>query len=435
LRKGGLTSHGSITNKVKGGTEDGEDWTSSTSTPDTTHIEKFDDLSLSAAERAQVFPDTGANEEIIDATQQEIMDINGATGAFEFHGPISAVSFLERLMKLKTSDTDAKKHNMPPNSQEPRQAVNEFQNGSISRQRESMQNSDETLDEDYYPMHAFLFIDSYFKSIHYSYPIIDQEVFLKMAHKLWTGKGQMVGDSWRALYFAVLSLGALTRVWTEPSISGMNRYEWTRLLFSKSENFMGLPGNKTNLIPVQAAIILAQVCQYQLNPNLAYTYLGIALRTAFSCGINRLTKFQNPKFPSDSENLVVSRTWWALYCLEIEMSFIVGRQDMLGMDTYHNRPPPPMVENEFAIIPGMLGLSKIMRGISHHIYWDPRGISAKLRKAKEFQASLEQWLQGLPSSIRPTSCSGDAHALFMLGNHYWPKLQMLILKLRKCCNI
>jgi hypothetical protein len=398
--------------------------------PEKTKLREGNKITLvSVPEKVFPLPAVDLNEEIVDTRAQEVMDINGGTGAFEFHGPISAVSFLERLVKLKRTSLESTSNMSTPGFTNHRQVVDDFQNEAFSKQRETPRSIDEDLDQDFYPIHAFLFIDNYFKNIHYAYPILDHDVFLKMCNRLWTGNAGHMGAGFKALYFGVMALGALTRVWTEPSINGMNRYEWTNLLFSRAESFMGLPGSMSNLIAVQAAIILSQVCQYQLNSNLAYTYLGIALRTSFSCGINRLTQFQNPKFPQDSETKVVSRTWWALYAMEIETSFIVGRQDMLGMDCCHNRPPPPMNESEFSIIPAMIGLSKIMRGISHHIYWDPRGISAKLRRAKEYETSLGHWLKSVPVSIRPTDCSSEGNAALTLGSQYWPKLQMLLLKL------
>ena len=346
------------------------------------------------------------------------------TLTFEFHGQTSSLAFLERLMKIKESNSD----NGLGSPTGP--IVHEFQNDALSIQRGSPLPTDDDV-ENYYPHHAILFIDSYFKSLHYIYPIIDQDVFMEQSYLLWTGRSKNkrpIRAGFRALYFAVLSLGALTRHWTEDSISGMDKHAWSGMLFEKAEALIGRPGSLFNLQAVQTLIILAQVSQQQMNLNLTYTYLGLAVRTVFSSGMNRLAQ---TSFPQDSPTLVVSRTFFALYSLETECSFILGRPDMLGLDCRHNRPPPPLSdETEVIIIPAMLGLSRIMRRISNEIYLEHLDLSTKVQNAGRLELELDRWLSQLPAKIRPTSCS-DTASFLMPNHHYWPQLQMRVLKLRK----
>jgi hypothetical protein len=198
----------------------------------------------------------------------EVMDINNTTRRFEFHGQMSSIAFLNHLMKMKESNA-----NSPGN----RQVVKEFQNETFAEPHESPKHVED--DRNYYPFYASLFIDSYFKTLYYVHPILDQGISIQRCHSLWTGQGcPIIHQSFKALYFAVLSLGALTRTWTEGPINGMDRFEWTRVLFEKDELQMGRRGSLNDLEVVQAAIIMAQVCQHQLNSNLAYSYLGITVR-------------------------------------------------------------------------------------------------------------------------------------------------------------
>jgi hypothetical protein len=355
----------------------------------------------------------------------EVMDVNPTTRRFEFHGGSSAVAFLHRLMKLKNRNLGFWR------TTDHRQVVADFQNEDFANRRESATAAGELTKDNYYPLHAFLFIDSYFKTLHFIHPILDQDVFLKRSHSLWMGG--TLSRSFKALYFSVLSLGALTRTWTEGFMDGMDRDTWTRLLFERAELMMGRPGSLNDLEAVQAPIIMAQICQHQMNPNLAYTYLGIAVRIAFSTGLNRLVEFQDQSFPQDSPSGVVSRTWWALYSLEVESSFTLGRPDMLSLDCCHNRPPfleIPGTETEAAIIPALADLSRIMRGISKKIYWEHTKFCDKLDRVSEYESDLDRWLERLPAKIRPQTSDLSAGSRLQLEDHYWLQLQRFVLKQR-----
>lgn len=356
-----------------------------------------------------------------EKASDEFTDVNCLTQEFEFHGHTSALAFLGRLLTTK-GDTRQE--------QAPTEMVQRFQNDRLSMQR-ATSTAPEYCVESYFPHHAILFIDAYFKSIHYVYPVIDQDIFMDRSQALWDNSMYSsygpIHRSFKALYFAVLSLGALTRTWTEGTIGGMNRQAWSDKLFAQSEDLLGRPGSTTNLEAVQTMIVLAQVCQHQINPNLAYTYLGLAIRTVFSSGMNRLAQFRS-NFPQDSPSLVVSRTWWALYCLETECSVMLGRPDILGSDSCHNRPPPAAKgESANIIVPAMLGLSRIVRGVSREIYWDQADIATKMKTAGIFMNEMYDWLANLPEKIRPTAFS-DA---LVMSEHYSTQLQMFMLKLRE----
>lgn len=375
--------------------------------------------------------DPGLSEEMSDGSNDEVMDINLETRRFEFHGQTSSLAFLERLRKVQETSVAPSNGSATPQPQGAgRSLVSDFQNDAFMDQRKAHHTSSDVLNEEYYPLHAYTFLDTYFRTLHFVHPIIDQDIFLERCHIIWRGQASRVTKSFRALYFSVLALGALTRTWTENDINGMGRFEWTRLLFDKAELALGRLGSLNDLEAVQAPFILAQVCQHQLNPNLAYTYLGMAIRTAVSTGINRKAEFRDKNFPQDSPFLTVSRTWWGLYSLEIELSFTLGRPDTLGSDIYHNRPPPAIGDNENSIIPATLGLSKIMREISVVMYLRRRTQADKLHDARRIEHDLDEWVAQLPPKIRPWPRVENIPA-GTLRDPYWPKLQMLVLRIRE----
>jgi hypothetical protein len=370
------------------------------------------------------------SEEMSDNSNDEVTDINLETKIFEFHGQTSSIAFLERLRKVQQNGISPVRAPTPNLHSRGRTLVRELRKDSYMDQRETAQTALGLSDEEYYPLHAYTFLDTYFRTLHFVHPIIDQDNFIKRCHDLWRGQVSKVTRSFKALYFSVLALGSLTRIWTEQHINGLGRLEWTRLLFEKADLALGRAGSLNDLEGVQAPYIMALVCQHELNPSLAYAYAAMAIRTAFSTGINRRPVFRDAKFPSDSPTLAVSRTWWGLYSLEIELSFTLGRPDMLGSDLYHNRLPPPIGDDENSIIPAMLGLSRIMRETSLRIYLSRSTLTEKLQQANHLEHELDSWVAHLPLGIRPCS-SAESTAPSKLRDPYWPKLQMLILRIRK----
>jgi hypothetical protein len=360
----------------------------------------------------------------------EVMDINTACCRFEFHGRTSYLAVIERLQKIlefRTSGINAYVRYGP--MQERKSVVNELQHESNPFDND-FPSSSKTQLVDYHPHHAILFIDSYFKGIYFINPMLDQEIFAQKCHDLWAGRSDTILSRFKSLYFSVLALGCLTRTWTETSINGMGRLEWTKMLFQQAETALHEIESRSNLEGVQSQIILAQVCQQQLNSNLAYTYLGMAIRSALSAGINRKVMFRDPQFPQDSPTEVVARTWWSLYCLEVEVSFSLGRPDTLGSDIYHNRPLPSATGSPVQMIPSLYSLSNIIQEISAAAYTGPASIEDKLQRSALLEIKLDVWFDSLPEQIKPMRDSSSSEML-SLKEDYWAKLQMLNLKIRK----
>jgi hypothetical protein len=365
---------------------------------------------------------------------EELMDVNSATKNFEFHGRTSVVALFNGLRKEQQGLINSSSSSPSQESNErQRSVVGDFHNDVFLGQLVGNGQSVDVAREETYALHALLFIDAYFKTLHFVHPILDQRWFLKRCNDLWSGRTHSLRQSFLALYFSVLSSGACFRIWTEDTINGMGRLEWSRLLFEKAEHALGRNGSVNDLEAVQAPFILSLICQQQLELNLAYSFLGRAIRTAFSTGLNRRVVFVDRNFPQDSPTFTVGRTWWDLYNLEIELSFTLGRPDTLGMDSYHNRPLPPIDESENTIIPVMHQLSYIIRRVSADIYLSRAQPDEKLRRATEIEIELDQWLRNIPDIIRPPLGSSveAMQSAENIRSAYWPRLQMLTLKISK----
>ncbi|KAE9962620.1 hypothetical protein BLS_000106 [Venturia inaequalis] len=370
-----------------------------------------------------------------ETINNEVMDINMRTQAFEYHGETSSIAFLERLRRY-TEPTHPELSTSPAAitslflRASDRSLVTELHNDAFINHEETPAWIVEPYNNDeFYPLQAYTFLEAYFASHHSIHPIVDKEEILNRSRKLWDGQSQAVERSHKAVYFAILALGALSRTWNEESLGGKGRYEWTLLLFRKAEEALGRPGSFPNMTTVQALFVLAKVCQVQLDLNLAYTYLGMGIRAALTCGINRLTVFRVKDFPQDSATLLVARTWWALYSLEVELSFALGRPDTLGLDFYHNRPVPKLNNSETDIIRATLDLSMVIRDVTAGVHQKAIKLAERLDQASKLEQNLDGWLAQLPEKIRPTSGT-DVLNSGSIHDPPWAKLQLFVLNIR-----
>ncbi|KAK7522312.1 Zn(II)2Cys6 transcription factor [Phyllosticta citriasiana] len=361
-------------------------------------------------------------EEATPEDGTEIVEVNPHTRNVEYHGNTSSVAFIGRLREeYGCSDTENQDKDQARSQKQ--SLVSTFHNDVFRIQQKDVQGFEDGVDCQFFFPQSYVFLETYFNKLHYIHPILDKESFYGRCDDLWQGRFQNQSRSFIALYFSLVSLGALIRTWTEEKINGMGRFEWSRMLFEKAQHALGFPGSANDLEAAQAYVFMAKVCQNEINPNLAYTYLGIASRILLSIGANRK--------PADSQPQAIeaSKTWWGFYTLEIELSFSLGRPDSLGMEDYHNRPPPSIDGSEIDIIPGMIGLSRIMRAISVKVYLHRLSLGQRLQSAMNIEIEMDAWVARLPDAIRPQFTSDvDRHC--RLGDPPWAFYQRLVLQIR-----
>ncbi|KAG2416019.1 hypothetical protein HFD88_007211 [Aspergillus terreus] len=296
-----------------------------------------------------------------EIVQEEISELNQHTNGIEFHGSTSSAALLGHLQKAREQ---RKPEEWLSHPNEPRYSlISTLHNSSFSPSCTTAPVRPVPLQENnYYFEQAHTFMSGYFENIHFVHPLIDKEDFYLRAHELWFARDCQPDPSFVALYLSVLSFGALVRVWDEATIGGLGRFEWSRKLFCEAQLYLNYLQFSNNLDTVQCLYLMAKICQNELNPNLAYMYLGLAVRTCLAAGFNR-----DVRNCTDSRSGWISKTWWGLFSLEIEMSFSVGRPDTLGMDEYHNRPLPERDDSEYAIIPWMVDFAQMTHRIKPDI--------------------------------------------------------------------
>ena len=113
------------------------------------------------------------------------------------------------------------------------------------------------------------------------------------------------------------------------------------------------------------------------------------------------------------------------------MSFSLGRPDSVGLDEYHNRRHPPIVDSEISIIPCMIPFARITRRVSTHIYLSGTPIIDKIPHAYDIEADMDAWVNSLPEKIRPVGVTSQRSGMMMLQDPKWARRQRLVLHLRK----
>jgi hypothetical protein len=358
----------------------------------------------------------------------EITDVNQHTRNVEFHGNTSSMAFLAQLQKQSQDQSSTAFTKGKPTQDRP-SLVSTMHNVGFSPDSKAASPVPEAIshDETYYFRQAGRFIDGYFENLHFIHPILHKGKFLARCEDLWFGRADRQTRGFISLYYSILSLGALVRVWDETMLDGMDRFQWSRKLFTHARSALGGLRSTNDLETIQSLIFMAKVCQNELNPNLAYMYLGMAVRASLSAGYHReSTSKEEPESPSETEN-EISKTWWGLYSLEVEMSFSLGRPDSVGMEDYHNRVMPSIDESEIAIIPCMIPFARITRQVSVATL-SKKSLRDKIATANEIEHEMDRWLSMLPETIRPDV--SQKQGLKIVKDPKWARRQRLVLQIR-----
>ncbi|PGH02031.1 hypothetical protein AJ80_08925 [Polytolypa hystricis UAMH7299] len=348
----------------------------------------------------------------------EVADVNQHTRAIEFHGSTSSIAFLGHVQKLRIQH-----ESYPSPVEENSSLISVLHNHAFRPKITSASDpSPVQTENNFYFKQAHVFMDAYFSGIHFVHPFIDKEDFVSRANDLWFGCQSSPDTSFVALYLSLLSLGAIIRTWDEEQLDGLTRFEWSRKLFNEAQTYLNKIQFLNNLETVQCLYLMAS--RYLLiKLRVSYMYLGLAVRTCLSAGFNR-----SGSNPNNDQAASLSKTWWGIFSLEIEMSFSLGRPDSLGMDEYHNRPLPEIDDSEYAIIPCMVKLARIVRKVSVGLYHSTSPVQSNIALAFQIEQELDSWLLELPPRIQPSPLN-EPH-IGNLREPKWCRRQRLVLEVR-----
>jgi hypothetical protein len=160
----------------------------------------------------------------------EIADLNPYTNSVEFHGYSSSVAILCQVQKDCGEIGDS--YSLDQDAHTP-SLISALHNPGFSPQSPTAAGIFSPEENGYYQDQAVVFMESYFDTLHYVHPIINKDDFTTRAKNLWLSGSS--DSNFVPLYYSLLSLGALVRIWDELELLGMTRFEWSRKLFQHAQ--------------------------------------------------------------------------------------------------------------------------------------------------------------------------------------------------------
>jgi hypothetical protein len=185
------------------------------------------------------------------AASDEVAGINRHTNDQEFYGSSSSVALLARVGRSPSEPGDggtSSGHN------EPDALLTSLHNPVFSRGRDgevaSARGATPRAPVSFFPQ-CRVFIDGFFSTLHYIFPILDRTLFMRRCESLWIPERPAEKTSFVALYFSVLSLGALVGPRIDEPIDGSDNLTWARKFREESVSLCSSMGMVTDLEMVQ----------------------------------------------------------------------------------------------------------------------------------------------------------------------------------------
>jgi hypothetical protein len=209
-----------------------------------------------------------------DTGEEEISEVNEHTDGVEFYGSSSSFALLSRVHRSGQRPRDVENgarlvsslHNAT------------FQTTPIASHGDTPVAGSSPAD--YYPQ-CRSFIETFFSTIHYIHPILDKREFLERCEVLWSPSTDQAGPqpspSFVALYYSVLSLGAIVGVRGEDRIDGLSNLQWSRKFFDISWKHCHQLGLITNLEMAQCFFMLVCILRYAYYSITLSPYAGESL--------------------------------------------------------------------------------------------------------------------------------------------------------------
>ncbi|KFY40674.1 hypothetical protein V494_03393 [Pseudogymnoascus sp. VKM F-4513 (FW-928)] len=324
---------------------------------------------------------------------------------------------------------------------------------SASKDTGSSSFSQQSVDTKYRDVEK-IFVDSYFTNKHYIHPLLCERAFrVRCAKEVWDGQSEVrlrrpqgYHSKFLSLYYAVIALGAINagidntsplatyyRNWGNYGVHDSPKkhatLEWANRYFNLAKQALGDVFESASLETCQTLFLMTVFCQNALKPHACFMYSGMAVRTAIAIGLGNK---MSPDLLNKREE--ARRTWWSIYSHEVEMCCSSGRLDSLKDPRHYSTLLPKWMNEsdsdpselegpEVAMIPVMVGLSRILKTASQDIYHDStRSIQEKSHIGFQLEESLMLWKNGLPSFLNIDSVS--------LNDTEWAFKQKLVLRMR-----
>lgn len=224
--------------------------------PDVQLVVRVEQRSVEAGS-AQHQPDYASQQNVLASMQasseEEISAENQHTAGVEFYGSSSSIALLSRVQRSgqQFQDKEDDAHLVSSLHNATFQATPTASHGDTPGSSSSR--------ADYYPQ-CRSFIENFFSTIHYIHPILDKHEFIRECEAFWSpsvnGARLQPSASFVALYYSVLSLGAIVGIREEDPIDGLSNLQWSRKFFDLSWTCCHSLGLITNLEMAQCFFML-----------------------------------------------------------------------------------------------------------------------------------------------------------------------------------
>lgn len=192
---------------------------------------------------------------------QEVSGVNHHTRSVEFYGRSSSVALLSQV-QLSGGESST----LTEGGSDAAAIVSSLHNPAFSppgahNSGGQDPSSSSSAPPSHYPQ-CRGFLHGFFSSIHYIHPIIDKPAFLRRCELLWSGGEEASrNSSFTALYYSILSLGALVGLRDDDPVDGVENLQWSRRFFDEARSRCGRLGMVTDLDMVQCYIFMVGRCR------------------------------------------------------------------------------------------------------------------------------------------------------------------------------
>ncbi|RAK97361.1 transcription factor domain-containing protein [Aspergillus ibericus CBS 121593] len=146
---------------------------------------------------------------------------------------------------------------------------------------------------------------------------------------------------------------------------------------------------------VQTLLLFTIAYRGRNQEGLAWQTLGMAIRTAYTLGINRAST------SASEEKSIEGRVWAVCWCLEKMMHLESGRPTVIGYQ--HPKPSEGIFRPEDKFLQWHVELGEYQGSISHHIYNQSgsRDVRQILLGTARLDRALLSWANRVPNDLRP----------------------------------
>lgn len=195
-----------------------------------------------------------------DLKAKEVTGVNRHTMNVEFYGSSSSIALLSRVRENEHIAVIPQ-----DNEEEEGSLVSQLYNpGFLPSPSQTHTPLEVPLnDTKLYYQQCRSFLHAFFGSIHYIHPILDKAIFLARCEDILVGNPSSQGGSFMALYYSLLSLGALVGPRDEETPGGAKHLDWSRKFFEKARALCGELSMTTDLEMVQCYFFMVRASSPQ----------------------------------------------------------------------------------------------------------------------------------------------------------------------------